>query len=206
MRACRSLRCQRARDSSTIKRPRRCPRATLSRWNSRVRPMLLLAISCDRSWLGVRWAPYRCPPQLRPNPDHPTPNPNPTPRLPAGRPAAGIPPAANALNRPYHNCCNYKRNVSDPTSGNTSCPCAACKGSCGTEPCYGSTSVNIGNNTGLGNPTFGVLNGANAALIGGVYGGVAVLSAAYVGVLWWGRRPQPSRGASQYRVLGERLM
>lgn len=77
---------------------------------------------------------------------------------------------------------------------------------CETEPCYGSTSIQVGNATGIGNLGFGVLNGASGVLVGSVYGGVLALSAAMVGLQWWnGRRPAAgTAGAADH--LSARLL
>lgn len=78
------------------------------------------------------------------------------PPLPSGVPTLDVP-----LSRPWYSCCSFPINMSDPSAGNTSCPCSACSGVCGTNACYGGITPAVhgnGNAASVIVPNLGVVN------------------------------------------------
>lgn len=106
----------------------------------------------------------------------------------------------DAMSLPYHNCCSFPANFSNPAGGNISCPCASCSGCCGGGSCYdglqpatssggsGGSDVNI-SLADLGNPNLSALTGFNGVAVGGLYGGLLALSVCVLGAnrLGWGK-------------------
>ena len=103
--------------------------------------------------------------------------------------AAGGGGVPGALALPYHNCCNYPGNFSDPAGGNVSCPCASCAGCCsggscfdGVSPASSGSGVTVNFTSSLGVPDDDPLVGFNGAAVGALYGIAALASALAVGL------------------------
>jgi hypothetical protein len=119
---------------------------------------------------------------------------------------SGTDPAA--LSADYYNCCSYPSNFSNPAGGNVSCPCASCAGCCAGGACYdgaapagasaggaaGAPNITL---AGLGDTGLSALSGFNAGAVGGMYAGLAVLSAV---VLFW---PRLSAAATRFITGGK---
>lgn len=102
----------------------------------------------------------------------------------------------SAMSLPLDNCCNYQpfNEFNIPEGDNTSCLCNACSGACPGGTCFGGVEY-ISTNTStvippnVGAPIYGVMHGFNGAIIGGVYGGIFLVSLAF---LFFNRRPKSS--------------
>lgn len=96
-----------------------------------------------------------------------------------------------ALQFPLENCCSYPTDPTDPSSGNTSCPCTACSGACFGGQCVDGIKPASRNTSSkplpadLGAPRHGVMYGFAWPAVVGLYAGVAVVTLA---IMVWARR------------------
>lgn len=105
--------------------------------------------------------------------------------------ALGSPPSSNYtyVNPPTASCCNFYVDPKTPSKGNSSCPCAYCKGMCNGGQCAGSGSSGGGGDadSGLGEVTTPWYNGFDAAVTGGTWGAAILV---VITMTWWRRYGQ----------------
>lgn len=73
-----------------------------------------------------------------------------------------------ALNPPTYSCCSFPVDFNNASLGNTSCPCAYCKGMCPGNDCAGASGGGAGSNQ----ASLPWYNGVNVVTICGAWGGV----------------------------------
>lgn len=108
----------------------------------------------------------------------------------SGSLAPPTPPVPGALVLDTNNCCSFPANMSAPSAGNISCPCASCAGCCAGGSCGdglapasaasgGGRLANV-SLVGLGDSGLTAAAGFQAAAVGGLYAGLALFGAAIV--------------------------